>query len=177
MPRRTDLPPMPLCNGCGACCGPVSARLDEAKRIRKYIRENDVAWVVPASEPGTVDVACGFLRKQEDGTYRCAVHPVRPWSCRAFGVIEEMPCPFFPEAVVTSFPSQKAQLLHLVDVADKYLGEYFEPGYLKRIGGRETRQLLEAMVLRAVQEGRLSATPSVTPAGSIARTDRRAAQA
>ena len=152
MPRRTDLPPMPLCNGCGACCGPVTARPEEVKRIRKYVKENGVEWQAEPVEPGTISFACGFLRKHGDGSYACAVHEVRPWTCRAFGVIKEMPCPLFPEAAVESIPRQKAQELRLVDPGDRYLGEHFEPGYLARIGGRQTGVALHAMAAAALQQ-------------------------
>ena len=143
---------MPLCNGCGACCGPVTARPDEVKRIRSYVKENDIAWQAPVVEDGTLNFACGFLRAQEDGSYNCAVHPVRPWACRAFGVIKEMPCPLFPEAAVTSVPRQQATLLRLIDPSDKYLGEHFEAGYLQRIGGRGTGVMLHDLAAKALRE-------------------------
>jgi Fe-S-cluster containining protein len=151
MPRRTDLPAMPLCNGCGACCGPVTARPEEVKRIRQYIKEKGVDWEPPPIEENTLSFACGFLRKQDDGSYQCAVHSVRPWTCRAFGVIEEMQCPLFPEAAVTSIPREKAVLLRLIDPTDKYLGEYFEADYLKRIGGRGTGSMLHAVAAAAIK--------------------------
>ena len=143
---------MPLCNGCGACCGPVKARPEEVARIRRYLKENDVHWETPPVEEDTINFACGFLRKQEDGSYLCAVHPARPWACRAFGVIEEMPCHLFPEAAVTSVPQKQAQLLRLIDPEDKYLGEHFEPGYLQRIGGAEMGALLHQMASLQVQQ-------------------------
>jgi Fe-S-cluster containining protein len=145
------MPAMPLCNGCGDCCGPVTARPEEVKRIRQYMKEHGVAWEPPAPEENTISFSCGFLRKQEDGSFRCAVHPARPWACRAFGVIEEMPCPHFPEAVVESFPRQKAQALRLIDPADRYLGEHFEPGYLQRIGGRGTGVALHRLAAEALR--------------------------
>jgi hypothetical protein len=152
MPKRTDLPDMPLCNGCGAWCGPVTARPEEVKRIRRYVKENGIEWRAPELEEGTISFACGFLRPQADGSYTCAVHPVRPWACRAFGVIKEMPCPLFPEAAVTSVPRQQATLLRLIDPADKYLGEHFESGYLKRIGGRGTGVMLHDIAAKALQQ-------------------------
>ena len=172
MPRRTDLPPMPLCNGCGACCGPVTARPEEVKRIRKYVRENSIEWLVEPVEPDTISFACGFLRKQDDGSYQCAVHPVRPWTCRAFGVIKEMPCPLFPEAVVESFPRQKAQELRLVDASDKYLGENFEPGYLARVGGPQTGVALHAMAAAAIEQNlRGAARERQSPSGGLKISD------
>jgi len=76
MPRRTDLPEMTLCNGCGACCGPVTARPDEVKRIKRFVEENDVVWLAEPIEEGTISFACGFLRKQDDGVLACAIHSV-----------------------------------------------------------------------------------------------------
>lgn len=157
MSRKTDLPAMPLCNGCGACCGPVTARPEEVKRIRRYMRENDVSWQSHPVEEGTISFACGFLRPQDDGSYQCAVHSVRPWACRAFGVIKEMPCPLFPEAAVTSVPRQQAVLLRLIDPEDKYLGEYFESGYLRRIGGRGTGVALHELAAEALRRNAIDA--------------------
>jgi hypothetical protein len=157
VPRRTDLPEMPLCNGCGACCGPVTARPDEVKRIRRYVEDNDVVWLAEPIAENTVSFGCGFLRKQDDETLTCAIHPVRPWACRAFGVIKEMACPLFPEAAIISVPRQQATSLHLIDPTDKYLGEHFEPGYLKRIGGRGTGVALQQMAAEALRRKALEA--------------------
>ena len=150
MPKKPILPEMPLCNGCGACCGPVSARPAEAKVIRQYMREHGVEWQKSPHAPGTLDFACGFLRKQPDDTYICAIHPVRPWSCRAFGVIKEMTCPLFPEAAKDTVPPKEAVGLRLLDPDDKYLGEYFEPNYLKRIGGRGFGVALKKLAMQNI---------------------------
>lgn len=159
MSRRTELPDMPLCNGCGACCGPVTARPDEVKRIKRYVKDNDVAWMTPKLDEGTISFACGFLRPHDDGSFGCAVHSVRPWACRAFGVIEEMPCPLFPEAATISFPRRNAALLRLIDEKDRYLGEHFEDGYMKRIGGRELGPALRRMAADAMRRNLIPTTP------------------
>ena len=78
MARKTDLPSMPLCNGCGACCGPVTARPEEVKRIKRFIEDNDVTWQADPVDEGTISFACGFLRPQDDGSYQCAVHRCAP---------------------------------------------------------------------------------------------------
>jgi len=158
MARKTDLPSMPLCNGCGACCGPVTARPEEVKRIKRFVEDNNVKWQADAVEEGTISFACGFLRPQDDGSYQCAVHSVRPWACRAFGVIKEMPCPLFPEAAVASVPRQQAVLLRLIDPEDKYLGEHFEEGYLRRIGGRGGGVALHAMAAEALRNQAMEAS-------------------
>lgn len=129
MSRRTDIPPMPLCNGCGKCCGPATATRQEAKRIKRYIEDEDILWESNSDKP----VDCGFLRDAGDGVFRCAVYEVRPWVCRAFGVFKELECPVFPEAVVGSYPARQAVLDNRIHEDDKFLGEYFEPGYLERM--------------------------------------------
>ena len=139
--RRTDLPQMPQCTSCGMCCGPVGARPDEAKRIKKYLKETGESWTPPP--PGEDPGVCGFLRPNGDGSFGCAVYEVRPWSCRAFGVIKEMTCPFFPEAATLEMPRRQAVNLHFVDEDPKLLGEYFEATYLQRIGGRRGNTLKE----------------------------------
>jgi len=154
---------MPLCNGCGACCGPVTARPEELKRIKRFVKDNDVTWQADPVDEGTISFACGFLRPQEDGSYQCAVHSVRPWACRAFGVIEEMPCPLFPEAAVASVPRQQAVLLRLIDPGDKYLGEHFENGYLRRIGGRSGGVALHAMAAEALRRNAMEASRQQRP--------------
>ena len=142
---------MPLCNGCGACCGPVTARPDEVKRIKRFVADHDIKWEAPPLGEHTVSFTCGFLSPQDDGSFRCAIHAVRPWACRAFGVIEEMPCPLFPDSASLSFPRQKAVLLRLIDDHDRYLGEHFEDGYLTRIGGRELGPALRRLAADAMQ--------------------------
>lgn len=126
--RRNDMPPMPSCHACGECCGPVSARRDEAKAVRRFCEDNGVRW-----EPDPASSLCGFLRTRPDGTRACAVYPVRPWACRAFGVIAEMPCSYHPEAIRASMPADEAVLRHLIKLEDGLLGEHFEPGYLERL--------------------------------------------
>jgi len=41
-----------------------------------------------AQRRGELD--CGFLDKD---SYRCAIYPVRPWVCEAFGRVEGLTCP------------------------------------------------------------------------------------
>lgn len=125
---KTSLPKMQNCDGCAheetknACCTIVRVRPDEAKRIRRYAEEHQVNWQVSDG------IACGFLH---DG--QCSIYEVRPWVCRAFGVVKQMPCSRFPEEAQLDLPSAKAHSLKLSDPDDAFLGWYFEPGYYDRM--------------------------------------------
>ena len=125
---RTNLPPMVACDGCkgreveNACCTIVRVRPLEAKRIKRYIEDNGITW---QARDG---IECGFLK---DG--QCSIYNVRPWACRAFGVIKQMPCSYYPEEAVIDLPADKAVALRFSDFDDAFLGFYFEPGYYERI--------------------------------------------
>lgn len=127
--KRTDWPEMHSCDGCAgqpvtnACCTIVRVRPAEAKRIRRYVDDNNIKW---GTEPTSIQ--CGFLK---DG--QCSIYDVRPWVCRAFGVVKQLPCSRFPEEAVIDFPQQQAINLRLSDPSDRFLGEYFEVGYNKRL--------------------------------------------
>ncbi len=122
---------MQTCDGCrhepvtNACCTIVRATRLEAKAIRRYAGEHDVEWQVNTSGDG---IRCGFL---QDGM--CAVYEVRPWMCRAFGVIKQAPCSRFPDEARLDMPQQQTINLRLSDPNDAFLGWYFEPGYYERM--------------------------------------------
>jgi Fe-S-cluster containining protein len=131
VPSRTkELPSMPSCTACGLCCGPATATREEAKRIKRYLKDTGNSWVAPDN---TDPLRCGFLRDNQDGTFSCGTYPYRPWVCRAFGVVKQMPCQFFPEDAVVDYPAHEASLHHHIKSTDQFLGEYFEPGYWDRI--------------------------------------------
>jgi Fe-S-cluster containining protein len=119
---------MTHCDGCAheattnACCTLVMARPAEAKAIRHYAREHGVSW---QQHEG---IRCGFL---QDG--QCAVYPVRPWVCRAFGVVQQLPCSRFPEDAVIDYSPEQARLNRVADPGDELLGAYFEDGYYERM--------------------------------------------
>jgi Fe-S-cluster containining protein len=131
---------MKSCTSCGECCTTVRARPEEAKRIRHFARENGIEWQPPERQP--IDYAemgdqgpnryCGFLRRDGE-VHRCAIYEVRPWACRAFGVVPGLECTYFPEEVVSGLSAEDAALRRLTDPADRLLGEYFESGYLERM--------------------------------------------
>lgn len=124
------LPAMGSCTSCGECCTVATARPQEVRRIRRFMRENFIVW------ERNDTARCGFLRDQDDGTYRCAVYEARPFVCRAYGVIQEMKCGYFPEDATESLPADRAVELRLIDPADKLLGEVFEgPQYIEKLAG------------------------------------------
>lgn len=126
--RRTDLPEMKSCDGCkheavqNACCTIVRVRPHEAKRIRRYVDDNDIQW---QQHEG---IKCGFLK---DG--QCSIYEVRPWACRAMGVIQQMPCSRFPHEAQLDMPQQQTINLRLGDPSDPFLGYFFELGYGQRM--------------------------------------------
>jgi Fe-S-cluster containining protein len=122
-----DLPAMPESNGCGDCCGPVTARPKEMKAIQRYARKHRVVWEEHE------DLSCGFLRSDGPATYSCAIYPVRPWGCHAFGVVNEMSCPHFPEAARVSYPAERVVRERIMLLSDELLGEAFEADYVARL--------------------------------------------
>ena len=125
---RTSLPPMAHCDGCAhevtpnACCTMVRARPQEVKAIRHYVRDHDIQWQQNSG------IQCGFL---QDG--QCSIYAVRPWVCRAFGVVTALKCSRFPEDATIEMEPRQAQLLRLSDPDDELLGYYFEPNYYDRM--------------------------------------------
>lgn len=108
---------MPECTSCGQCCGPVTATLDEAFAIRKYIEANGIEWRERPDDP----TRCGFYAG------RCTIYEVRPFACRAYGVIKEMACPYFPDAAKQSLPAEDAIARGLMSPSDHLLSYFFAP--------------------------------------------------
>lgn len=81
--RRLKLvfPPMRCDEGCGQCCGPAPATKAELAAVQRYITANGI---VPVDQ----GLTCPFYQSG-----RCAVHPVRPRICQAFGHVEMLTCP------------------------------------------------------------------------------------
>ena len=81
------------CENCGGkCCGPAPFTKKQYKKLKrdKLIPEGSVkvfvkmgVALVKKSDPMT----CAFLT---DG--RCIVYDLRPYICRAFGEIDDLPC-------------------------------------------------------------------------------------
>lgn len=111
------LPPMTACDGCGDCCGPVSVNEQEAEYITDFLRLSAVCWT------STDLLRCGFYDKQ---SRRCLIYDVRPFGCRLFGVVQEMPCPHYPMAAVASFPANRAVAEGYSNLSDMFLDELVE---------------------------------------------------
>ena len=79
------------CSSCTAlCCGPVTLTADRLKKIRAYIEAMPLKERKRLAGQKREPFDCGFLDKQN---HRCAVYPVRPWVCEAFGRVEGLQCP------------------------------------------------------------------------------------
>lgn len=119
MPKY-NLPSMPECTGCGACCGPVQASQRDIQKIRKFVDRKKIKWV-DHDDP----LVCGFY--DPDGQ-RCRIYSVRPFVCQAFGVITEMKCPLFPKAAKQSLPPRETLLRGWSNpVTDDLLASVFAP--------------------------------------------------
>lgn len=138
-------PAMPACTNCGDCCGPVTATLPEVLRIRKQYPK--VAWV-EHEDPLT----CGFY---QGGL--CRVYEARPAACRMYGVVKEMPCPYFPEAVRISLPAKDAIASGLMNMTDGLLAYYFAAD-----GGQ---QMITASENLLRSPARINITAQSTPEG------------
>jgi hypothetical protein len=76
-----DLPEMRCDKHCGACCGVVPINSVERQQLKSYVAEHNLHPLWQGS-------TCPFYQK---GT--CAVYPVRPLACRAYGHSWRMDCP------------------------------------------------------------------------------------
>lgn len=124
-------PAMPSCTNCGDCCGPVTATLPEVLRIRNYVKRNKVEWVEHEDA-----ATCGFYQNQ-----RCAIYEARPTACRMYGVVREMPCPYFPDAVKMSLPAKDALAKGMMHPDDTILACYFAAD-----GGERMVNALEGII-------------------------------
>jgi hypothetical protein len=75
------LPPMRCDKGCGECCGVVPVTAREQRAVRAYVETHKLTPLWQGS-------TCPFYQR---GT--CAVYPVRPRVCQAFGHTWKMECP------------------------------------------------------------------------------------
>jgi len=103
---------MPECDGCGKCCGPVGVTHEEQAAIGDYCKAKQVKW-----EPRD-PLTCGFLDKKN----RCRIYIARPFLCRVYGAVKELPCPYYPEAARASFPPPAAYEQGLMTLDGVLLG-------------------------------------------------------
>ena len=60
------------------------------EKICRYIQTLDVEERNRLARQRRGELDCAFLDKENN---RCAIYPVRPWICEAFGRVEGMRCP------------------------------------------------------------------------------------
>jgi Fe-S-cluster containining protein len=79
------------CSACtGLCCGPVGLSEARMDKIRAHVK------TMPRRERRRLAVQrrdaldCGFLDME---SHTCAIYPVRPFVCEAFGRVQGMVCP------------------------------------------------------------------------------------
>lgn len=75
------LPSMRCDSSCTKCCGVVAVSEEDLQRVLKYARDNGI-------KPVEQGLYCPFFQSG-----RCAVHPVRPRICQAFGHHTSLCCP------------------------------------------------------------------------------------
>ena len=69
------------CSKCGNCCTPIiPITEEEVKKIREYIKENDIKMVMPITKEGR-HIKCCFYDFEN---HKCNIYPVRPEVCRKF---------------------------------------------------------------------------------------------
>jgi uncharacterized protein len=74
------LPEMRCDDGCGACCGPVPASIEEYEAVVALAKSKGI-------KPVAHGLSCPFYQGG-----KCAVYEARPTMCRVFGHVPEMPC-------------------------------------------------------------------------------------
>lgn len=75
-----ELPPMRCEKGCGECCGPVPVTRKKLEQVRAYCAEHGIT-------PQPQGLRCPlYLRSQ------CAIYPIRPRVCQAYGHSERLGC-------------------------------------------------------------------------------------
>jgi hypothetical protein len=82
----------PTCDGCTACArccaGPIPMWREEFEALYAFLHHQRLP--LPARWPTDEWAPCPWLRAGEG---RCEVYVVRPFICRAFGLVPWLPCP------------------------------------------------------------------------------------
>lgn len=85
------------CSTCEAvCCGPVALSRARLDKIKAYVLAMPPAERKRLAAQKRSSIDCRFLDMK---SHRCAIYPVRPWICKAFGRVEGMPCPMLSRLV------------------------------------------------------------------------------
>lgn len=114
--KRIELPQLNCKPNCGECCGVVPCTEAEYAAVEQYASEHGVI-------PKAQGLTCPFY--QEGG---CAVYEIRPFPCRFFGHVEEMPC---PHGINVNVPSSlKRKLDASYPKPTRCLHELLPGGYL-----------------------------------------------
>lgn len=74
------MPPMQCERGCGECCGPVPVSFKKLEEVRAYCTKHGITPLVQ-------DSRCPLFIKNQ-----CAIHPIRPRVCQAYGHSEKLSC-------------------------------------------------------------------------------------
>jgi len=92
-------------------------RVAATLRSLTFTERRGIAWVDHVDP-----LTCGFYDVERK---RCRVYSVRPAACRMFGVVQEMPCEFYPDAVRMSLPARSAIASGLMNTTDETLHKTF----------------------------------------------------
>jgi len=85
------------CRHCHACSSPIFWFYPEEINIRRYLKQNDLQYITWTQEEFKHHkMQCPYLIEK-----RCSIYPVRPLVCRLQGIIEELPCTFFPTPLIS----------------------------------------------------------------------------
>jgi len=91
--------------GCSECCGPHPWSLEEARKIRRFLKKCGLKerFVKFGS------LSCPYIENE-----RCIIYPVRPLMCRLYGAVEGLKCPFGcgPEKLLMD--KEAGKMIHVV---------------------------------------------------------------
>ena len=84
-----EIPKHTNCINCGGCCGPVVVSKKELAKIKRFVNEMDLSERNRLKNQNHDELTCQF---RDDKLKRCAIYPVRPLTCKLFGVTKGMSC-------------------------------------------------------------------------------------
>lgn len=90
------------CSTCTAkCCGPVPLAKERMKIIGDYLDTLPQERIDQLRNQYRSPLTCSFV---DMSNYTCAIYPVRPEICKAFGRIEKLICPVVGHVVNPLLP-------------------------------------------------------------------------